>query len=275
MWLTSHAGPFRLNRLSVSGVTPKPLRVLHISDLHFAPGQNKKAEFLKELAELEPDLVINTGDNLGHKDAINPALAALGPLGRFPGVFVNGSNDYRSPQPKNPFRYFVAPSKVPLRRDIDTVRFTTELENFGWLNLNNQSGMLEVLGLKIGFIGVDDPHENLDDLGSLNTQVNEISDADFTLGIAHAPYLRVLEAMTTSGANMIFAGHTHGGQICLPGQKALVSNCDLPTEYASGLSGWKFGDKDSLLHVSAGLGCSIYAPVRLFCPPQATLIELD
>jgi uncharacterized protein len=275
MWLTSHAGPFRLNRLSVSGVTPKPLRVLHISDLHFAPGQNKKAEFLKELAELEPDLVINTGDNLGHKDAINPALAALGPLGRFPGVFVNGSNDYRSPQPKNPFRYFVAPSKVPLRRDIDTVRFTTELENFGWLNLNNQSGKLEVLGLKLGFIGVDDPHENLDDLGSLNTQVNEISDADFTLGIAHAPYLRVLEAMTTSGANMIFAGHTHGGQICLPGQKALVSNCDLPTEYASGLSGWQFGDKDSLLHVSAGLGCSIYAPVRLFCPPQATLIELN
>ncbi|MEY4961378.1 MAG: hypothetical protein RLZZ249_75 [Actinomycetota bacterium] len=275
MWLTSHAGPFRLNRLSVSGVTPKPLRVLHISDLHFAPGQNKKAEFLKELAELEPDLVINTGDNLGHKDAINPALAALGPLGRFPGVFVNGSNDYRSPQPKNPFRYFVAPSKVPLRRDIDTVRFTTELENFGWLNLNNQSGTLEVLGQKIGFIGVDDPHENLDDLGSLDSQVNEISDADFTLGIAHAPYLRVLEVMTTSGANMIFAGHTHGGQICLPGQKALVSNCDLPTEYASGLSGWKFGDKDSLLHVSAGLGCSIYAPVRLFCPPQATLIELD
>ncbi len=275
MWLTSHAGPFRLNRLSVSGVTPKPLRVLHISDLHFAPGQNKKAEFLKELAELEPDLVINTGDNLGHKDAINPALAALGPLGRFPGVFVNGSNDYRSPQPKNPFRYFVAPSKVPLRRDIDTVRFTTELENFGWLNLNNQSGKLEVLGLKLGFIGVDDPHENLDDLGSLNTQVNEISDADFTLGIAHAPYLRVLEAMTTNGANMIFAGHTHGGQICLPGQKALVSNCDLPTEYASGLSGWQFGDKDSLLHVSAGLGCSIYAPVRLFCPPQVTLIELN
>jgi predicted MPP superfamily phosphohydrolase len=259
----------------VSGVTQKPLRVLHISDLHFAPDQNKKAEFLQKLAELEPDLVINTGDNLGHKDAINPALAALGPLGRFPGVFVNGSNDYRSPQPKNPFRYFVAPSKVPLRRDIDTVRFTTELENFGWLNLNNQSGKLEVLGQKIGFIGVDDPHENLDDLGSLDAQVNEISDADFTLGIAHAPYLRVLEAMTANGASMIFAGHTHGGQLCLPGQKALVSNCDLPTEYASGLSGWQFGDQESLLHVSAGLGCSIYAPLRLFCPPQATLIELN
>lgn len=275
MWLTSHAGPFRLNRLNVAGVSQKPVRILHISDLHFAPGQQKKAEFLKQLAELEPDLVINTGDNLGHKDAINSALSALGPLGKFPGVFVNGSNDYRSPELKNPFRYFVAPSKVPQRRDIDTKRFNTELENFGWLNLNNQSGQLEVAGAAIGFIGVDDPHENLDDLSSLNAQVQKLADVDFTLGIAHAPYLRVLEAMTKSGASMIFAGHTHGGQLCLPGQRALVSNCDLPTEYASGLSGWQFGNKESLLHVSAGLGCSIYAPVRLFCPPQATLLELN
>lgn len=275
MWLTSHAGPFRLNRLNVAGVSQKPVRILHISDLHFAPGQQKKAEFLKQLAELEPDLVINTGDNLGHKDAINSALSALGPLGKFPGVFVNGSNDYRSPELKNPFRYFVAPSKVPQRRDIDTKRFNTELENFGWLNLNNQSGQLNVAGAAIGFIGVDDPHENLDDLNSLNAQVQKLADVDFTLGIAHAPYLRVLEAMTKSGASMIFAGHTHGGQLCLPGQRALVSNCDLPTEYASGLSGWQFGNKESLLHVSAGLGCSIYAPVRLFCPPQATLLELN
>lgn len=275
MWLTSHAGPFRLNRLNVAGVSQKPVRILHISDLHFAPGQHKKAEFLKQLAELEPDLVINTGDNLGHKDAINSALSALGPLGKFPGVFVNGSNDYRSPELKNPLRYFVAPSKVPQRRDIDTKRFTTELENFGWLNLNNQSGQLNVAGAAIGFIGVDDPHENLDDLSSLNAQVQKLADVDFTLGIAHAPYLRVLEAMTKIGASMIFAGHTHGGQLCLPGQRALVSNCDLPTEYASGLSGWQFGNKESLLHVSAGLGCSIYAPVRLFCPPQATLLELN
>ena len=275
MWLTSHAGPFRLNRLSIAGISHQPIRVLHISDLHFAPGQNKKAEFLKQLAELEPDLVINTGDNLGHKDAINPALSAVGPLAKFPGVFVNGSNDYRSPELKNPFRYLAAPSKVPERRDIDTARFTTELENFGWLNLNNHSGKLDIAGKTIGFIGVDDPHENLDDLDSLDAQVKEIADADFTLGIAHAPYLRVLEAMTKSGASMIFAGHTHGGQLCLPGQRALVSNCDLPTEYASGLSGWQFGDKESILHVSAGLGCSIYAPVRLFCPPQATLIELN
>ncbi|MEY4989886.1 MAG: hypothetical protein RIS08_112 [Actinomycetota bacterium] len=275
MWLASHSGPFQLNTLRVTGVSKLPLRILHISDLHFAPGQSKKADFLRSLSELKPDLVINTGDNLGHKHAINPALKALEPLAQFPGVFVNGSNDYRSPELKNPLRYFYGPSKVREEQDIDTKRFTTELENFGWLDLNNQAGELSLANIKVGFLGLDDPHENLDDLDTLPNQTKAVEGADLVLGIAHAPYLRVMEAFTKAGAGMVFAGHTHGGQLCLPGQKALVSNCDLPTEYATGLSGWKFGDKESILHVSAGLGCSIYAPLRVFCPPQATLIELN
>ena len=275
MWLASHSGPFQLNTLRVTGISERPLRILHISDLHFAPGQSKKADFLRSLSELKPDLVVNTGDNLGHKNAINPALKALEPLAQFPGVFVNGSNDYRSPELKNPLRYFYGPSKVREERDIDTKRFTTELENFGWLDLNNQAGELTVANIKIGFLGLDDPHENLDDLDTLPNQTKAVEGADLVLGIAHAPYLRVLDAFTKAGAGMVFAGHTHGGQLCLPGQRALVSNCDLPTEYATGLSGWKFGDKESILHVSSGLGCSIYAPLRVFCPPQATLIELN
>jgi predicted MPP superfamily phosphohydrolase len=275
MWLASHSGPFQLNTLRVSGVSDKPLRILHISDLHFAPGQTKKSDFLSSLADLNPDLVVNTGDNLGHKNAINPALQALEPLAKFPGVFVNGSNDYRSPKLKNPLRYFYGPSKVREERDIDTERFTSELENFGWLNLNNQSGQLKLSDLQIGFLGLDDPHENLDDLASIPSQRESVGGSDLVLGIAHAPYLRVLESFTNAGAAMVFAGHTHGGQLCLPGQRALVSNCDLPTEYATGLSGWSFGEKESILHVSAGLGCSIYAPLRVFCPPQATLIELN
>ena len=71
---------------------------------------------------------------------------------------------------------------------------------------------------------------------------------------------------------MMFAGHTHGGQLCLPGKRAIVTNCDLPPKYASGLSAW--GQENSLLlHVSQGMGHSIYAPIRKFCPPAATLIE--
>lgn len=274
MWIASHAGPFELIELEVKLGLPFKLKVLHISDLHFAPGQKAKAGFLKELAETQPDLVINTGDNLGHKDAINPTLEALRPLLDYPGVFVNGSNDYRAPKPRNPIKYFLSPSEVSRERNLDTERFTKELEGAGWLNLNNRSGALSIEGQSIGFLGLDDPHEALDDLDSLSIQRKEISQTDLVLGVAHAPYLRVIEEFMGHGADMVFAGHTHGGQICLPGKKALVTNCDLPTEYAQGVSAWQHEGKVCPLHVSGGLGCSIYAPVRLFCPPSATLITL-
>ena len=275
MWLAGNAGPFELREVELAIGLDKPIRVLHISDIHFAPGQSKKAGFLKELAGLNPDLVVNTGDNLGHKNAINPCLGALRPLFDFPGVFVNGSNDYRAPKFRNPLSYFHGPSKVRNEVDLDTKRFTSELSGAGWLDLNNQSGLLDVAGTKLGFMGLDDPHENLDDLDSLEIQKHSLTEADLLIGVAHAPYLRVIEAFTNHDASVVFAGHTHGGQICLPGSKALVTNCDLPTEYAQGVSGWEFGEKQSLLHVSGGMGCSIFAPVRLFCPPSATLITIS
>jgi uncharacterized protein len=274
MWLAGNAGPFELIELKVSVGLRAPLSVLHISDLHFAPGQAKKAGFLKEISETEPDLIINTGDNLGHQNAIGPALKALEALLGIPGVFVNGSNDYRAPKPRNWLKYLKGPSQIESPRDLDTARFTTELENAGWLNLNNRSGNLEINGQALGFLGFDDPHENLDKPETLNKQVTDTKDAEFVFGVAHAPYMRVIENFTAAGAGLLFAGHTHGGQICLPGKRALITNCDLPTQYAQGLSAWEHEGKHSMLHVSGGLGCSIYAPVRLFCPPAATLLTI-
>lgn len=274
MWLAGNSGPFRLHNLEIESDAAKGLRILHISDLHMAPGQANKSKFLSRLAELEPDLVINTGDNLGHKHAINPALLALEPLLGIPGVFVNGSNDYRAPKPRNPLRYFTGPSKVQAGANLDTDRFVTELEGAGWVNLNNSSGALSIKGYQLGFMGLDDPHENLDQIEGLAEQAKSIDNADLRIGVAHAPYLRVIDGFLENKASIIFAGHTHGGQICLPGQRALVTNCDLPTKYASGLSAWETNSQQAMLHVSNGLGCSIYQPVRLFCPPSATLITL-
>lgn len=272
----ANSGPWKVRELNLA-VLPqgaKPIRVLHISDIHFAPWQKHKAKFLESLADLEPDLVVNTGDNLGHKNAINSLLKALEPLTRFPGVFVNGSNDYRSPSLRNPVNYLFKPSEPDSFRDIDTERFTTELENQGWLNLNNHSGSLVINGTKLGFFGLDDPHEQIENLPGLQGQKLELKDADFRIGVAHAPYLRVVEALTAAGSSLIFCGHTHGGQICLPGQRALTTNCDLPTKYAKGLSAWEYAGNQSVMHVSAGIGTSIYAPVRINCPPEVSLITL-
>ena len=254
-----------------------PFRILHISDIHIAPNQNRKRDWVRSLAQLEPDLVVNTGDNLSAPDAVGLALNALEPLLNFPGVFVWGSNDYFAPSARNPINYLLGPSNrrpSPKRGETDIERLRAGLISGGWLDLNNQSGSLEVAGNRLGFLGLNDPHENLADFDSLPAQAKQLTDTNLVIGVAHAPYLAVIEAMTENGSSLTLCGHTHGGQVCLPGGRALVTNCDLPTKYARGLSAWQFGERQSLLHVSAGIGTSVYAQYRLFCPPEASLITV-
>ena len=81
---------------------------------------------------------------------------------------------------------------------------------------------------------------------------------------------KVLDAFTADGYPMILAGHTHGGQVCVPFYGALVTNCGIDRARVKGLN----RHHDAWLHVSAGLGTSPYAPVRFCCPPEATLLKL-
>jgi predicted MPP superfamily phosphohydrolase len=257
------------------------IRVLHISDLHLAPWQNDKQEWVRRLAGLEPDLVVDTGDNLGHTDSYEAIAHALEPLRGIPGVFVNGSNDYFAPTFKSPLRYFMGPSKMhrdPVRLDI--ARLEKTFADLGWQNLNNQATSIVVNGTRIEFFGVDDPHRHYDRLDRIPGALDELREdddahqADLTIGVAHAPYQRVLNSFVTHGADVIFAGHTHGGQVCVPGFGALITNCDIPRAQVKGLSVWRHGLRAAYLNVSAGLGTSIYAPFRFSCLPEATLLTL-
>src|SRR5699024_6980569 len=97
------------------------------------------------------------------------------------------------------------------------------------------------------------------------------------LGVAHAPYQRVLRGMQGLGGDLVLAGHTHGGQLCVPGYGALATNCDLDTGRASGLHPWPGsapGPENLWLHVSNGMGTNPYTPVRLACRPSVTLVTL-
>jgi predicted MPP superfamily phosphohydrolase len=264
----------RRETVKVLPANSTPITVLHIGDIHLAPWQKRKAAFVHALGALKPDLVINTGDNLGHADAIGPVLTALAPLMERPGVFVNGSNDYYAPVLRNPLGYLAKPSERSEGPVLDTARLVGGFQSAGWLNLNNRHGQVNVNGLKIGFMGVDDAHDELDNLASIPSQANSLTSCDLMIGVSHAPYMRVIEAMGSAGASMIFAGHTHGGQVCLPGIGALTTNCDLPAKHAKGISAWRFAGRDVILNVVAGLGHSIYAPVRFFCRPEVRLITL-
>ena len=255
------------------------VRVLHLSDVHMTPGQHRKQEWLRGLAGLRPDLVVDTGDNLAHMRAVPAVLDAYGELLDAPGVYVFGSNDYFSPTLRNPVRYLL-PDDGVRRTDAPQLPWRelgAALTEAVWTDLTNTRASLEVRGLRIAFAGVDDPHLRYDRLDEVAGPADP--DADLRLGVTHAPYLRVLDQFAADGYDAVIAGHTHGGQVCLPGVGALTTNCDLEPARAKGLhrhpADSRPGDPGSAwLHVSAGLGTSPYARIRVACRPEATLLTL-
>jgi predicted MPP superfamily phosphohydrolase len=265
------AQAYTLRRATTAVLRPgqRNLRILHLSDLHLVPGQTRKQDWVRSLRELRPDAVIVTGDFLSHQDSVPHVLDTLDPLFDVPGAFVLGSNDYYAPRPLNPARYLSGPSQLePKRPMLPWGDLVDGLTTNGWLDLGNTRATMKVDGREVDVRGVDDPHISRDRYGDVAGPFDQA--ADLTLGVTHAPYLRVLDAMAADGADLILAGHTHGGQLCVPGVGALVTNCDLPRSQAKGLS----SHRGSALHVSAGLGTSPYAPVRFACRPEATLLTL-
>ena len=258
----------RKESIRVLPLGSNPITVLQIGDIHMAPWQKSKQRFIQSLTKYPIDLVVNTGDNLGHPKAISSLLQALGPLLSKPGVFVNGSNDYFGPVMKNPLGYIFHTSHAPNSARLDTATMTNAFEQAGWVNLNNKTSDLVVAGNKIRFIGLDDYHIGYGDSSKLSAS------SDFTIALTHAPYLEAVETLTRLGAELIFVGHTHGGQVRSPFLGALTTNSNLPNKFARGLSGWSFEGKSSILSVVAGLGNSIFAPVRFACFPEVRLITL-
>ncbi|MEU1597252.1 metallophosphoesterase [Streptomyces sp. NPDC005708] len=275
---------FRLRRVTVPVLPPgaRPLRVLQISDIHMVSGQRKKQRWLRSLAGLAPDFVINTGDNLSDPEGVPEVLDALGPLMEFPGAYVFGSNDYYGPTLRNPGRYLVekargqhglngnAPVVGVIHNPWEDLR--DGFDAAGWVNLTNTRGTLKIDDLDIELTGLDDPHIKRDRYARVAGGPS--SSADFSMGVVHAPYLRSLDAFTADGYPLILAGHTHGGQLCIPFYGALVTNCDLDTDRVKGLSRHAAEGQSSYLHVSAGCGTSRYTPVRFACPPEASLLTL-
>lgn len=256
-----------------------PLRVLHISDAHMAPWQHRKQRWLASLADLDPDFIVNTGDNLGHREGLEGIRRAFAPFAGIPGVFVHGSNDVTAPTPRNPLKYFAGPStRVSSKADLDTAELDRYLTDaLGWHDLNNAAARVQLGSRTIDTFGVSDAHRSWDELDVLPDAIAALGGRDAEtplLGVTHAPYQRVLNTFSYLGADAIFGGHTHGGQVCLPFYGALVANCDIPLTQAKGLSTWSYDGREVPLNVSAGCGHSIYAPVRFACRPEATLLTL-
>jgi uncharacterized protein len=193
-------------------------------------------------------------------------------------VFVYGSNDLYSPIPRNPARYIWRDTSTEHRRhvpDLPWAEFGAAMEAAGWMNANNHRGRLKVGDFDIEVAGVHDSHIRRDRYEAIAGPADPA--ADLRLGVMHSPEPAIMDKFVADGFDLLLAGHTHGGQVCLPFAGTLVTNCGIDRTRARGLHQHPAGPgpgQRAFLHVSAGLGTSPYTPVRLACRPEATLLTL-
>jgi len=258
---------YRLRRYDLAILPPtgpERLDVLHLSDLHFLRGDASKARFLAGLPRA--DVTVVTGDFLAEPAAVETAVAAVRPTrGRVASWFVLGSNDYFAPKPLNYFAYFRRERRRRLAERGRAPELSAQLSVDGWQDLTNSRREVDLAGLPVELLGLVDAHIRWHDL-----RVAPRSAGDrFGVAVMHSP--DAAPEVTSMDYDLLVAGHTHGGQVCLPMIGALVTNCSMPRRLAGGLI--QMGT--AVLHISRGLGTSKYAPFRFWCRPEATLLHLS
>jgi uncharacterized protein len=261
---------FRLRRYDLPILPPRAatdedrrLTILHLSDLHFVRRDARKARFL---ASLPPtDVTVVTGDFLAEPEAVEAAVEGVRKVrGGRASWFVLGSNDHYVPRPLNYLKYFVKRRK---RRDAQRGRVEDLIRGLtadGWLDLTNARTLLDIDGVPIELLGLDDAHMGWQDFRVAPRRAPD----RFGMAVMHSPDSAPESAAL--GYDLLVAGHTHGGQVCVPWLGALVTNSTMPPRLAAGLI--RMGS--AVLHTSPGLGTSKYAPFRFACRPEATLLML-
>ena len=265
---------YRVNRLSVPFVRrgdrpTQPITIMHVSDLHMKASDERLARFLSSVPRVvdrAPDIVVATGDLIDDDPGIDPAVASLDAL--FPGAhrfYVLGSHDYYQSRFKSYMKYFTSRGRAPVRAPrADVARLEAGLKEAGWIGVTNSSVAVDADFGRLLVAGVDDPYLDRHRTGHIGRDPG----VDLALGLVHTP--DVVSEWVLAGFDLVVAGHTHAGQVRVPGIGALVTNCALPNALAGGLN--RIGD--GWLHVSPGLGTGRFAPIRFNCRPEVTLLSL-
>ncbi|BCX88396.1 conserved hypothetical protein [Methylomarinovum tepidoasis] len=217
--------------------------LLHLSDLHLDMSPDLPAALNAAVAGLEYDLCVVTGDFRARTfGPWEPALAALAQV---------------VPQLTAPV--------FGILGNHDTVRMVPGLEALGIRMLLNEAAAIEREGQTIWLAGVDDPHYYRAD--NLEKALDAVPEGEVTVLLAHSPEL--YRQATYAGCDLYLCGHTHGGQICLPGGIALMRNAAAPYRLCNGP--WRYDKLQG--YTSRGCGVSV-VDVRFNCPPEVTLHTL-
>ena len=259
---------FRLNRLEAKVDPRSPsLDVLHLSDMHMRAGSRRLQKWLGELPDrlgTTPDLTLATGDLIEDDSGIDFIVEALGRLrGRLSSFYVFGSHDYYQSKFQAYTKYLTGKRQVDAPR-ASTDRLIAGLDGVGWKSVINGTETVETDGGRVRITGVDDPYIGRHRTGHIAREPDDV----LAIGLMHAP--DVVSDYALAGYDLVLGGHTHAGQVRIPGVGAIVTNCTLPAALAGGLvrvgSAW--------LHMSPGLASGRFAPIRFNCRPEATLLQL-
>lgn len=219
------------------------LRVLHLSDLHIDVSAESAHAIIAAVRDVDYDLCVMTGDyRFRTTGDIGPTLRGLERL-----------------------RASLAGEVYAVLGNHDSVLMVPELEDMGIRMLMNESVVLERGGAELHLAGIDDAHffgvENFD------KALNGVPAEAPTLLLSHTP--EIYRQAAHAGVDLLLCGHTHGGQICLPGGYPLFLDARIPRRLGSGL--WRYGDMHG--YTSRGAGTSI-VEVRLNCPAEITVHTL-
>jgi hypothetical protein len=238
-------------RLPIRSLPPglDQLRLLHLSDLHFNHAWHPAYDRLIERVQNDPpDLILFTGD------------------------FVESKVDYRPAWPKvqrliSSLRARLGMFSITGNHDGDFLAL--QLGSLGVRVCTTEALRLDFEGSAIELIGLagEDRHDLRD---SFVQAIPPKQPAVPRIVMTHFPDL--LRRIGTLRADLVLAGHTHGGQVCLPGGIPIIRHDTLPPRYARGVH--RVGENDETwLMVSRGMGFSNY-PIRLFCPAEVVEITL-
>lgn len=218
-------------------------RILQISDLHLDMNDQLTDVLMERVAPLEYDICVMTGDF--RAKTFGPIDAALEQLRRLKGV---------------------------LRGDVyailgnhDSIRIVPGMESLGYRMLLNEFATIDRDDRRIHIAGIDDPHYYRVD--NLEKASDNLPRDDVSILLAHSP--EVFMQAAHCGFDAYLCGHTHGGQICLPGGVPLICNAKAPRDFCRG--SWRYNKMQG--YTSKGSGVSV-VDVRFNCPPDVTVHQL-
>lgn len=217
--------------------------LLQLSDLHLDMDDGYPAALIERLGQVRYDACVMTGDfrakTYGDFDAAIVALAKVRPHLRGPVYTILGNHD--------------------------SIRMVPGIEALGITALLNEAVVLEREGARIHLAGIDDPHYYQVD--NFDKAAANIPPEEVAILLSHSPETYRLAAHASF--DLMLSGHTHGGQICLPGGIPLITNADCPRRFCRGA--WRYHAMQG--YTSAGSGASVVG-VRFNCPPEITLHHL-